>query len=77
MSEPQVVALSQRLFSFLSLEHPNNNVHNMRLCRQLVAAGVVGGQEMGAMQVVEQVGGAEGAWAEQGGGTQEEVWKGL
>lgn len=33
------MGLAPEFFEFLSLEHSNNNVHNIRLCRQLVAAG--------------------------------------
>ena len=33
------LGLAERFYGFLSLEHPNNNVHNLRLCRLLVARG--------------------------------------
>jgi hypothetical protein len=33
------LGLATRFYGFLSLEHPNNNVHNLRLCRLLVARG--------------------------------------
>ena len=33
------LGLAARFYEFLSLEHPNNNVHNLRLCRLLAARG--------------------------------------
>jgi len=33
------LGLAARFYDFLSLEHPNNNVHNLRLCRLLAARG--------------------------------------
>ena len=33
------LGLAARFYSFLSLEHPNNNVHNLRLCRLLASRG--------------------------------------
>jgi serine/threonine-protein kinase ULK4 len=37
------LGLAPRFFAFLSLEHTNNNVHNVRLCRMVVAATAPGG----------------------------------
>lgn len=65
---PQFVGGVQRLglttafFEFLSLEHPNNNVHNIRLCRQLVAAGCLTSAQLVELDVAEQVGRAGGWW---------------
>ncbi len=39
VSAVEQLGLAPSFFSFLSLEHPNNNVHNIRLCRQLVLSG--------------------------------------
>ncbi|CAG9460825.1 unnamed protein product [Pedinophyceae sp. YPF-701] len=54
---PRVAALQivPRLFSFLSLDHPNNNVHNMRLCRALVVFGALTCEQAAQLRAVERV----------------------
>ena len=36
------MGLASQFFDFLSLEHANNNVHNIRLCRQVTRGGMSG-----------------------------------
>jgi hypothetical protein len=47
--------LVPRLFEFLSLDSPNNNIHNIRVCRIMVTQQVVSSQELAAMDVAEKV----------------------
>ena len=47
----EVLGLAPLFFDFLSLEHSNNNVHNIRLCRQLIAAGSLTVEQIMEMQV--------------------------
>ena len=47
----EVLGLAPLFFDFLSLEHSNNNVHNIRLCRQLIAAGSMTVEQIMEMQV--------------------------
>lgn len=49
------MGLAAQFFEFLSLEHSNNNVHNIRLCRQIIAAGSMPVSVLGTMQVAEKV----------------------
>jgi hypothetical protein len=51
----EAMGLAPRFFEFLSLEHANNNVHNIRLCRQIIAAGAMSGPQLLQMQVAERV----------------------
>ncbi len=48
--------LLPRFFEFLSLEHANNNVHNIQLCNAVIAAGALSAQELTAMAVADKVG---------------------
>jgi len=48
--------LSQCFFEFLTLDHPNNNVHNIRLCRQLVVSGCIDTQQLGQLKAADKVG---------------------
>jgi hypothetical protein len=50
------MGLAPMFFEFLSLEHSNNNVHNIRLCRQIIAGGSMPASELVALQVSEKVG---------------------
>lgn len=54
---PGVVALglTPRFFSYLSLDSPNNNVHNMRICRALVIGGAVPLSKVASLEVVPRV----------------------
>ena len=45
------MGLASQFFDFLSLEHANNNVHNIRLCRQVVAAGTMTAATLLELQV--------------------------
>mgnify|MGYP006121897629 CR=1 FL=1 len=48
--------LAPRFFAFLALEHTNNNVHNVRLCRMMVATpGVVDDADLLQHKVAEKV----------------------
>jgi serine/threonine-protein kinase ULK4 len=47
--------LSQCFFDFLTLEHPNNNVHNIRLCRQLVLSGCICTSQLLQLQAADKV----------------------
>lgn len=47
--------LSQCFFDFLTLEHPNNNVHNIRLCRQLVLSGCITTTQLRQLQAADKV----------------------
>jgi len=49
------LGLAPSFFDFLSLEHPNNNVHNIRLCRQLVSAGSMSGKDLHRRAVADKV----------------------
>lgn len=49
------LALAPAFFNFLSLEHPNNNVHNVRLCRQIISAGSLPVSTLLDMQVPDKV----------------------
>lgn len=44
-----------RFFEFLSLQHSNNNVHNIRLCRLVIANADLSSQELADMRVAEKV----------------------
>ena len=46
------MGLASQFFDFLSLEHANNNVHNIRLCRQVVSAGAMTASELLELQVL-------------------------
>lgn len=48
--------LSQCFFEFLTLDHPNNNVHNIRLCRQLVVSGCINTQQLQQLNAADKVG---------------------
>ena len=50
------MGLAAQFFDFLELEHANNNVHNIRLCRQIVAAGTMPIKDLERMQVGGKVG---------------------
>lgn len=49
------MGLASQFFEFLSLEHANNNVHNIRLCRQIVAAGSMPVTDLADMELGEKV----------------------
>ena len=50
------VGLAHKFFEFLSLEHSNNNVHNIRLCRQIILSSNIPATELMGLQVAEKVG---------------------
>lgn len=50
------LGLVPRFFDFLSLDHTNNNVYNMRLCCQAVAAGYLPPARMQELRVVPKAG---------------------
>jgi serine/threonine-protein kinase ULK4 len=49
------LSLSATFFEFLSLEHPNNNVHNIRLCRQLMLAGCLSHAQLLELRAADKV----------------------
>ena len=49
------MGLASDFFDFLSLDHANNNVHNIRLCRQVVAAGSMTASALLELAVSERV----------------------
>ncbi|KAL3147840.1 hypothetical protein ABBQ32_002563 [Trebouxia sp. C0010 RCD-2024] len=51
----QRLNLIPRFFEFLSLEHSNNNVHNIRLCRLVIANADISSQDLADMRVAEKV----------------------
>lgn len=57
VADVEAMGLAAQFFDFLSLEHSNNNVHNIRLCRQVISAGSMPASQLLAMQVSEKVGG--------------------
>ena len=44
-----------RFFEFLSIDSPNNNIHNIRVCRILVATSVVTSQTLRDLHIPEKV----------------------
>jgi serine/threonine-protein kinase ULK4 len=54
------LGLSQSFFDFLTLDHPNNNVHNIRLCRQLVLSGCISTQQLLQLRATDKVRGGQG-----------------
>lgn len=50
------LGLVPRFFEFLSLEHSNNNVHNIRLCRLIISNADLTSVELADMQVADKVG---------------------
>ncbi|PNH11471.1 Serine/threonine-protein kinase ULK4 [Tetrabaena socialis] len=55
VADVEAMGLAAQFFEFLSLEHSNNNVHNIRLCRQIIAAGSLPIAQLAALQVAEKV----------------------
>lgn len=49
------LGLVPRFFEFLSLEHSNNNVHNIRLCRLVIANADLTSQDLSDMRIAEKV----------------------
>mmetsp|Transcript_37117 Transcript_37117/g.82576 ORF Transcript_37117/g.82576 Transcript_37117/m.82576 type:complete len:1288 (+) Transcript_37117:271-4134(+) len=49
------MGLATQFFEFLSLEHSNNNVHNIRLCRQIIAGGSLPASTLQQLQVADKV----------------------
>eukprot|EP00899_Mesostigma_viride_P011673 jgi/Mesvir1/20506/Mv12390-RA.3 len=49
------LGLAPRLFEFLSLEHANNNVHNVRLCCMVLASGALDTPALVTLNVVSKV----------------------
>ena len=44
-----------RFFEFLNIESPNNNIHNIRVCRILVATGAVPSRTLSELQIPAKV----------------------
>ena len=59
------MGLASQFFEFLSLEHSNNNVHNIRLCRQIISSNVLPASQLHDMAVAEKVRGARGRGEQQ------------
>lgn len=56
VSVVESLELSHCFFEFLTLEHPNNNVHNIRLCRQLVLGGSLSHRQLMQLGAADKVG---------------------
>lgn len=63
VGQVQRMGLAPLFFEFLSLEHANNNVHNIRLCRALVMAGGMGAAQLQALGAADKVGLGVWGWA--------------
>ena len=46
------IGVTRRFFSYLVLDHPNNNVHNMRACRAIVVGGTLSHRDAVELLVV-------------------------
>ena len=46
---------SHRFFEWLSIDHPHNNVHNIRLCRLITQSGALSARELADLRVVDRV----------------------
>lgn len=57
VSVVESLQLSHSFFEFLTLEHPNNNVHNIRLCKQLVYSGSMSHRQLLQLGSADKVGG--------------------
>ena len=44
-----------RFFEWLSIDHPHNNVHNIRLCRLITQSGALSARELADLRVVDRV----------------------
>lgn len=55
VADVEEMKLAGQFFEFLSLEHSNNNVHNIRLCRQIIAAGTLPVSKLVKLQVADKV----------------------
>ena len=42
-------------FEFLSIDSPNNNIHNIRVCRILIATGVVPSDTLQHLHIASKV----------------------
>lgn len=51
----EAMNLAPQFFTFLSLDHANNNVHNIRLCRQIMVSGSLTPGQLRELQVVQKV----------------------
>ena len=54
VGQVQALGLAPLFFEFLSLEHANNNVHNIRLCRALVMAGGMSAAQLQALGAADK-----------------------
>jgi len=48
VNHPEMV---HRFFEFLNIESPNNNIHNIRVCRILVATSAVTSRTLSDLQI--------------------------
>lgn len=55
VSMVESLKLTSQFFDFLSLEHSNNNVHNIRLCRQIILWGSLTAEDLIRSQVGEKI----------------------
>lgn len=55
VSVVESLQLSHCFFEFLTLEHPNNNVHNIRLCRQLMISGSLSHEQLLQLAAADKV----------------------
>ena len=50
------LGLIPEFFKFLSLEHPNNNVHNIRMCHHVISSSALTQQQLREVEAVAKVG---------------------
>ena len=53
------LGLIPEFFKFLSLEHPNNNVHNIRMCHHVISSSALTQQQLREVEAVAKVGHSE------------------
>ena len=55
MADVAAAGLAARFFEWLSIAHPHNNVHNIRLCRLVADARVLPPAALAQLQAVDRV----------------------
>eukprot|EP00891_Asterochloris_glomerata_P004830 jgi/Astpho2/4830/e_gw1.00068.1.1_t len=55
MPQFQRLGLIPEFFKFLSLEHPNNNVHNIRMCHHVISSSALTQQQLREVEAVAKV----------------------
>ncbi|PSC68021.1 serine threonine-kinase ULK4 isoform B [Micractinium conductrix] len=55
VAEVAAAGLAGRFFEWLSIAHPHNNVHNLRLCRLVAEAKVLPAQALASLEAIDRV----------------------